>query len=629
MVGVVGVVAGVLGLSVLSRGPPIRTRKEESAFARFGTRCSRLTKMFLHLLACAAMRHRAPIMAQPSAWTVSQLVQGAKQHQVGQVMVRNAGLLVTETNHAQHFVQLLPQQVASITDLLLDNDVDLAVDLHQPLSDMLFSLVPWLLVGYFASGLLNRLPAAFPGRQEMMIASDLNVNTTFDDVAGGEGTKRELREIVEFLREPERFRRLGARIPRGVIMEGPPGTGKTLLARAIAGESECTFIPIMGSAFVEMYVGLGARRVRELFKMAREREPCIIFIDEIDAIGKKRASNPSSFGGNDEREQTLNQILSEMDGFSKTDGVIVVAATNRIDVLDDALLRPGRFDRKVSVALPDVQAREAIFGVHARDKPMDGGIDGARVARLTPAFSGAQIENVVNEAAIYAARASSPTICMEHIEEAIDRVVLGLPLPLTNSDEFQRLVAYHEAGHAIVGYLEPGYDQVGKVTILPRGGGSAGVTQFVPDDARASAGLYSLEYVEASIRVALGGRVAEEIVFGAARATTGASSDLARVRDIAYRMVTEWGFSSMGPSGVGSTDEVAIEKAVDTIISTARESVFETLVEHRSLLDRTCNLLLTQQTIRASDIARLIDQSNLPGDCLGADADRRHSATNG
>merc|ERR1719169_329012 len=380
----------------------------------------------------------------------------------------------------------------------------------------------------------------------MKVQMEPQTGVTFADVAGCDGSKLELTEIVDFLKDPAKYSALGAKIPKGVIMEGPPGTGKTLLARAVAGEAGVPFVSASGSEFVEMFVGVGAARVRDLFGEAKKNAPCIVFIDEIDAVGRQRAGGGGGMGGgNDEREQTLNQILTEMDGFEGNSGVIVLAATNRADILDSALLRPGRFDRRVPVDLPDVKGRLSILKVHARGKPLADELDLGIVAKRTTGFSGASLANLMNEAAIIAARKNKTAISYAEVDYAIDRVTVGMQKTTgTSFPARQRLVAYHEAGHAVMGLLTPDYDMVTKVTIVPRTNGAGGFTLFTPSEERLESGMYSKRYLEAQLCVALGGRVAEEIVFGEDEVTTGASNDLQQVRSIARRMVAQWGFAN-------------------------------------------------------------------------------------
>jgi cell division protease FtsH len=380
------------------------------------------------------------------------------------------------------------------------------------------------------------------GKSKARLLGEDQVNVTFADVAGVEEAKEEVQEIVEFLKDPAKFQRLGGKIPRGVLMVGSPGTGKTLLARAIAGEAKVPFFTISGSDFVEMFVGVGASRVRDMFEQAKKHAPCIIFIDEIDAVGRHRGAGLG--GGHDEREQTLNQLLVEMDGFEGNEGIIVIAATNRPDVLDPALLRPGRFDRHVVVPLPDVRGREQILKVHMRKLPVDEDVKPAVIARGTPGFSGADLANLVNEAALFAARANRRTVTMAEFEKAKDKIMMGAERrSMVMSEAEKRLTAYHEAGHAIVGLSVPDHDPVYKVTIIPRGR-ALGVTMFLPEEDRYS---FSKRRLESQIASLFGGRVAEEMIFGNDSVTTGAANDIERATEIARSMVTKWGLSELGP----------------------------------------------------------------------------------
>ena len=378
------------------------------------------------------------------------------------------------------------------------------------------------------------------GKSRARLLGEDQVSVTFADVAGVEEAKEEVVEIVDFLKDPAKFQRLGGKIPKGVLMVGSPGTGKTLLARAIAGEAKVPFFTISGSDFVEMFVGVGASRVRDMFEQAKKHAPCIIFIDEIDAVGRHRGAGLG--GGHDEREQTLNQLLVEMDGFEGNEGVIVIAATNRPDVLDPALLRPGRFDRQVVVPLPDVRGREQILKVHMRKVPVDGNVKPGVIARGTPGFSGADLANLVNEAALIAARANRRTVSMEEFDKAKDKIMMGAERrSLVMSESERKLTAYHESGHAIVGLNVPDHDPVYKVTIIPRGR-ALGVTMFLPEEDRYS---YSKQRLMSQMKSLYGGRLAEEIVFGPAYVTTGASNDIERATDIARNMVTKWGLSEI------------------------------------------------------------------------------------
>ncbi len=388
------------------------------------------------------------------------------------------------------------------------------------------------------------------GKSRARLLGEDQIKITFADVAGVEEAKEEVSELVEFLSDPGKFQKLGGKIPRGVLMVGAPGTGKTLLAKAIAGEAKVPFFTISGSDFVEMFVGVGASRVRDMFEQAKKHAPCIIFIDEIDAVGRHRGAGLG--GGHDEREQTLNQLLVEMDGFEGNDGVIVIAATNRPDVLDPALLRPGRFDRQVVVPLPDIRGREQILKVHLRKVPIDDDVRASIIARGTPGFSGADLANLINEAALFAARANKRLVDMEDMEKAKDKIMMGAERKsMVMSEDEKRNTAYHEAGHAIVGLLVPSHDPVYKVTIIPRGR-ALGVTMFLPEEDRYS---YSKERLESSISSLFGGRLAEELIFGAEKVTTGASNDIQRTTELARNMVTKWGLSErLGPMTYSEED---------------------------------------------------------------------------
>ncbi len=420
----------------------------------------------------------------------------------------------------------------------------------------LLNLLPWIILFAIWIYVLRQQTGAGKGgafsfgRSRARLLGEDQVKVTFADVAGVEEAKEEVKELVDFLRDPGKFQKLGGKIPQGVLLVGPPGTGKTLLARAVAGEAKVPFFTISGSDFVEMFVGVGASRVRDMFEQAKKQAPCIIFIDEIDAVGRHRGAGLG--GGHDEREQTLNQLLVEMDGFQGNEGVIVVAATNRPDVLDPALLRPGRFDRQVTVGLPDVRGREQILRVHMRRVPLGDNVEPAVIARSTPGFSGADLANIVNEAALFAARANKRVVGMEEFEKAKDKIIMGAERrSMVMSESEKKLTAYHEAGHAIVGLLVPGHDPVHKVTIIPRGR-ALGVTMFLPEGDRYS---YSKEYLESKISSLFGGRIAEEIIFGAQKVTTGASNDIQKATELARNMVTKWGLSQkLGPLTFGEDE---------------------------------------------------------------------------
>ncbi|WP_444959358.1 ATP-dependent zinc metalloprotease FtsH [Microbulbifer sp. ZKSA002] len=458
-------------------------------------------------------------------------------------------------------------------------------------------------------------PMAF-GKSKARLLGEDQIKTTFSDVAGVDEAKEEVQELVEFLRDPTKFQRLGGNIPRGVLMCGPPGTGKTLLAKAIAGEAKVPFFSISGSDFVEMFVGVGASRVRDMFEQAKKQAPCIIFIDEIDAVGRHRGAGVG--GGHDEREQTLNQLLVEMDGFEGNEGVIVIAATNRPDVLDHALLRPGRFDRQVFVGLPDIRGREQILKVHMRKVPMDDKVNPQTIARGTPGFSGADLANLVNEAALFAARANRRTVTMEEFERARDKIMMGAERKSMVMNEKEKVnTAYHEAGHAIIGRLVPEHDPVHKVTIIPRGR-ALGVTQFLPEEDKYS---LSKRAIESQLCSLFGGRIAEEMTLGIDGVTTGASNDIERATDLARSMVTKWGLSEkLGPLHYGedesgqpgqgnpvsgkTSNEIDVE--VRRIIDVCYERAQKLLEDNRDILEAMKDALMEYETLDAEQVDDLM-----------------------
>jgi len=510
---------------------------------------------------------------------------------------------------------------------LMDSGVQIRAEEPEGRSMLLQILISWfpflLLIGvwiYFMrqmqGGGGGRGAMSF-GKSRARMMSEETVKITFADVAGVEEAKQDVMELVEFLRDPSKFQRLGGRIPRGVLMVGPPGTGKTLLAKAIAGEAKVPFFSISGSDFVEMFVGVGASRVRDMFAQAKKHAPCIIFIDELDAVGRQRGAGLG--GGHDEREQTLNQMLVEMDGFEGNEGIIVIAATNRPDVLDPALLRPGRFDRQVVVPLPDVRGREHILRVHMSKTPVAEDVDARTIARGTPGFSGADLANLVNEAALFAARRNKRLVDHQDFEDAKDKILMGAERKsMVMTEDEKRLTAYHEAGHAIVGVKVPEHDPVHKVTIIPRGR-ALGVTMFLPEEDRYS---YTKRRLNSSICGLFGGRIAEEMIFGGERVTTGAQNDIQRVTEIARNMVTKWGLSDrMGPLAYGEdegevflghqvtqhktiSDETAhaIDEEVRRIVEDNYEAAKRILEAHVDELHAMADALMKYETIDRDQI---------------------------
>ncbi|WP_029652311.1 ATP-dependent zinc metalloprotease FtsH [Marinobacter daepoensis] len=553
----------------------------------------------------------------------SQFVEMVQQGQVRQVTID--GLQVQGVrNDGSQFQSIRPQVSDNkLMDDLLANKVEVIgkePERQSLWTQLLVAAFPILIIIALFVFFMRQMqgggggkgPMSF-GKSKARLMSEDQIKTTFADVAGVDEAKEDVKELVDFLRDPSKFQRLGGRIPRGVLMVGPPGTGKTLLAKAIAGEAKVPFFSISGSDFVEMFVGVGASRVRDMFEQAKKQSPCIIFIDEIDAVGRHRGAGMG--GGHDEREQTLNQLLVEMDGFEGNEGVIVIAATNRPDVLDPALLRPGRFDRQVVVSLPDIIGREQILKVHMKKVPLADGIDPAVIARGTPGFSGADLANLVNEAALFAARRNQRLVSMEELELAKDKIMMGAERKsMVMSEKEKRNTAYHESGHAIVGRLVPEHDPVYKVSIIPRGR-ALGVTMFLPEEDKYS---HSKRYLTSSICSLFGGRIAEELTLGFDGVTTGASNDIERATSLARNMVTRWGLSeklgplqydtdseepflgrSAGQSHTVYSPETAqrIDEEVRNIIDECYEIARKILIDNRDKLDMMAEALMKYETI--------------------------------
>ena len=530
---------------------------------------------------------------KPQPLSYSQFIAEVKQGHVSEVYIE--GRRIEGIAQGKKFTTYSPNDPKLVDELILNNvEIQAAPPAQRSwLLDLLISMLPILLLLGVWIYFMRQMQGGGGGRGAMsfgkskaQLLGEDQVKVSFNDVAGVEEAKEEVAELVEFLRDPGKFQKLGGQIPRGVLMVGPPGTGKTLLARAIAGEAKVAFFTISGSDFVEMFVGVGASRVRDMFEQAKKHAPCIIFIDEIDAVGRHRGAGLG--GGHDEREQTLNQLLVEMDGFDGKEGIIVIAATNRPDVLDPALLRPGRFDRQVVVPLPDVRGREQILKVHMRKVPIGDDVKPSLIARGTPGFSGADLANLVNEAALFAARGNNKTVNMQEFERAKDKIMMGAERKsMVIGEKEKELTAYHEAGHAIVGRLVPDHDPVYKVSIIPRGR-ALGVTMFLPEEDRYS---HSKQHLESNISSLFGGRIAEEMIFGPDKVTTGASNDIERATELARNMVTKWGLSDkLGPLAYSEDEgEVFLGRSVTQHKNLSDETAHAIEEEIRHFIDRNYN----------------------------------------
>ena len=555
----------------------------------------------------------------------SEFVEMVERGEVRSAEIDGERVAFKGTNNG-NYITIQPED-ADTTQLLIDNNADVIVQPQEQsgFQTILISLLPILLLIGVWIYFMNRMQgggrggAMGFGKSRAKLLTEKHGRVTFDDVAGIDEAKEELEEIVEFLRNPQKFSRLGGKIPKGALLVGPPGTGKTLLARAIAGEAGVPFFTISGSDFVEMFVGVGASRVRDMFEQAKKNAPCIVFIDEIDAVGRSRGVGYG--GGNDEREQTLNQLLVEMDGFEANEGIIIVAATNRPDVLDPALLRPGRFDRQVQVPNPDIKGREKILGVHARKVPLGPDVDLRIIARGTPGFSGADLANLVNEAALMAARVGRRFVTMEDFENAKDKVMMGAERrSMVMTEDEKKLTAYHEAGHAIVGLNVPQHDPIHKATIIPRGR-ALGLVLSLPERDQLSV---SYTKYTSKIAMAMGGRVAEELIFGKENVTSGAASDIQQVTRIARAMVTQFGFdeelgyidyaneqqSHLGAYQGGTTHSGITQKTIDDKVKKLVDDGYETakriLTEKADDLERLAQGLLEYETLTGNEITKVI-----------------------
>ena len=546
---------------------------------------------------------------QPRTYT--EFIRGLKNGELPEVLIKpNQSLAAFEDNQGNYGeTQIIQNQ--DLWQTIAESDANVRIDMTAPTSisdtisvifllSFIFFVFRTLMGGAGGAG-----PMGNPFLKTQEFVAEQEIKTRFSDVEGIDAAKDELEEIVDFLKQPERYFGSGARIPRGALLAGKPGTGKTLLARAIAGESNVPFIQCSAANFVEMFVGVGAKRVRDIFEVARENQPCIVFIDEIDAVGKQRSAG--GMPANDEREQTINQLLTEMDGFDNETGIVVIAATNRIDILDDALLRPGRFDRKITVSLPSVRGREKILGVHARDKKLADDVKLHAIAKQTTGFSGADLANLLNECAIRAVRDGDGTITNDIVENVYQRIIVGAKGDTKFSPRKKELVAYHEAGHAIVGATLPGYDTVRKVSIIPRGD-AGGVTFFQPSEDNAESAMYTKEYLTQQIIVALGGRAAEEIIYGKEYITTGASGDYAQVYMIAREMLTTYGFSSYNFDYRKMSEEASrlLDMEIDKLVDVCYKEAKGILSTSRRELETLKDVLLEEEIIDGEWVYELL-----------------------
>ena len=582
----------------------------------------------------------------------TRFITDVRQGQIRDANVDRNGVITGEKRSGENYVTVIPGGYdRDLINDLVKQGVRAQGKLPEETSFLTTIFVSWfpmvLLIGVWIFFMRNMQGgggkgAMSFGKSKARQLSEDQINTTFADVAGCDEAKEEVAELVDYLREPTKFQKLGGRIPSGILLVGQPGTGKTLLAKAIAGEAKVPFFTISGSDFVEMFVGVGASRVRDMFEQAKKSAPCIIFIDEIDAVGRQRGAGMG--GGHDEREQTLNQMLVEMDGFEGNEGVIVIAATNRPDVLDPALLRPGRFDRQVTVGLPDIRGREQILKVHMRKVPLGDDVKASVIARGTPGFSGADLANLVNEAALWAARTSRRTVSMYEFDKAKDKIMMGSERKsMVMSESEKEMTAYHEAGHAIIGRLVPDHDPVYKVSIIPRGR-ALGVTMYLPEQDRFS---HSKEHLESNISSLYGGRIAEDVIYGSNKVSTGASNDIERATDIARKMVTQWGLSDMGPmlfaeeegevflgrtsaKSLHMSDETAkqIDKEIKAVIDRNYQRAEKLIKENMDVLHSMKDALMKYETIDALQIDDLMARTEVrkPADWNDSDSNSSSNA---
>ena len=584
----------------------------------------------------------APPLKDGDEWVYSDFINAIDENYIDSVIIKenDPKIQVITKDGINGFVTIPKDKDIKIVDMLVDHDVRVqfkenanlravqiaAMVLEYSITGILFigilSMIITMIRNYSSNGRGGGMPPNGPFQMLQSVAKfeeKPDTGVTFADVAGLDNVKQELYEIVDFLKNPEKYSKLGAKIPKGCLLIGSPGCGKTLLSKAIAGEAGVPFFSCSASEFVEMFVGVGAARIRSLFAKAKAKAPCIIFIDEADAVMKARGGTGGISGNNDEREQTINQLLTEMDGFNENSGVIVIAATNRADVLDKALLRPGRFDRQIVVDLPDVNGRCDILRVHTREKPVANDVDLESIARITAGFSGADLQNLANEAAIHAARANNTSITRADFEQALEKIILGLERKRVLDPKKKWITAVHEAGHALAGLNVGDYDQVRKVTIIPRGM-AGGVTYFEPDSDRVDGGMLSREYLENQLVVALGGRVAEELVFGKDEVTTGASGDLQQVYKIARRMVTSYGFSpknhlhpiawpdgNMFDTAYSQATAEQIDLDMKNIVAQAYKRCNIILLDNKDALLAVANALMNKETMTGDEIKTILD----------------------